>query len=170
MSSRSEDVETIVAVPALREEAAAIVGVLDAKARPVGEAGVRTILTPLTMVFREVATEAQSDLFWRAYEAPLHRLPVPALQAAVRDYLEVGKWFPKPAELKELAEKHAAPIRQAAYRARKALTLAPPKPIERLDAEEVADLTKQTLQALAGFSDGMMQRTAGREVKREKPD
>lgn len=155
----------IASVPALKAEAAAVAPALAQIAAPVGESEVRRMLSALTLTFREVATEAQADAFWRTYEIALAKCPKSALTAAIHDWVKVGKWFPKPAELLELAEKHAIPMRMAANRAARAAAMTPPKPVNRLPAEKVAALTQQTLQALAGMGSDLTTRTANRQVE-----
>lgn len=141
--------EMIANTPALRPELERVYPELKAMARPVGPDGVKGALLPLVLVFGDKRVESESPMFWEMYAAALSKLPAKALHEAVRKWVQVGKWFPKPAELKELAEERAVRIRAAEYRARVAMQAPEPKPAERMPREAVAKLMKEISQHLA---------------------
>lgn len=98
-------------------------------------------LAPLVLVYGK-GEEARSPAFWNVYKNALSDLPRLALDRAVKAYERIGKFFPKPAEIRELAMPHADTIRQAAYRTKKAteaevIQLRPPVE-NRPSPEEVA--------------------------------
>lgn len=80
----------------------------------------KAALTPLVLVFG-VGEQARANAFWAVYEEALGDLPRIALDRALIEYQRTGKFFPKPAEIRELAMPHTLGFRQAAYRAKKAL-------------------------------------------------
>lgn len=92
---------------------------LDLICEPSGGELVARTLAPLVLVFG-LGDQAASPQFWRVYSDALADLPRIALERAVSEYQRTGKFFPKPAEIRELAEPHALAFKQAAYRARKA--------------------------------------------------
>lgn len=150
----SAQLEEIARTPALREEASRSVRQLEIMAEPAGADMVKRALAPLTLVYRDSATEAESPVFWRIYADALADLPRVALGRAVADFQRTGRFFPKPAEIRELAQPHADAFRQAAYRAKRATeTPAPkalPSPEDRPSAEEVAGVMarfRETMQS-----------------------
>ena len=70
-------------------------------ARP---ADVERILAPLVVVFG-VSEAAAASVFWKAYNQVLGELHPEALETAAGKWLQTGKFFPKPAELRELARR-----------------------------------------------------------------
>lgn len=97
-----------------------------------GEDAVASALAPLVLVFG-VSDSARSTAFWRIYKQQLAGLPREALAASVDEYagLPDSHFFPKPGPLRALAIKHAAPLYQAASRARRALSLGPKKVVDK---------------------------------------
>lgn len=132
--------EMIANTPALRSELQAVYPEVKAVAAPIGADGVKAALLPLLLVFGDKATEAESPMFWQMYATALEWIPARALRMAVQKWVSVGKWFPKPADLRELAEGEAVRLRAAEYRARKALEAPVPKPENHLPREAVAAL------------------------------
>lgn len=97
-------------------------------------------LANLVLVYGK-GEEARAKGFWKVYADALANLPRAALDRACAEYAKVGKFFPKPAEILELAEPHAGAMRSAAFRSRRALlpppiVIEPPKkmPREQFDA------------------------------------
>lgn len=86
-------------------------------ARPCGRAYVQKSLAMLVLVFG-LGEQAEAPEFWKAYNEQLEGLPRIALDRAITEYNGKGKFFPKPAELKELADPHAGALRQSAFRAK----------------------------------------------------
>ena len=135
-------------------------------AEPSGEDAVRRALQPLVLVFG-VGEAAKSPAYWAVYVKVLAGLPTAALARAVSEYPQTGKFFPKPAEIRELADPHAAAIRQAAARARTAARMEPGRPEP---SPEERDRVKAQFAKLSGelaekLSAGLTQRTAHRAVR-----
>ena len=93
------------ALQVLRRQAPALMAEAKRKAT---RADLERILAPLVVVFG-VTDAATTPTFWRAYEAVLAEHHPEALEAAAGKWLQTGKFFPKPAELRELAR--AQPLR-----------------------------------------------------------
>lgn len=93
---------------------------LEMLCEPAGDQVVMAALAPLVLVYGK-GEEARSPAFWNVYKDALSDLPRLALDRAVKAYERIGKFFPKPAEIRELAMPHAATIRQAAYRTKMAV-------------------------------------------------
>ncbi len=83
----------------LRHEAPALIA--EAKRTATAE-DIERVLTPLVAVFG-VSDAAQTRVFWRAYHQVLSSLHPEALERAAAKWLETGKFFPKPAELRDIA-------------------------------------------------------------------
>lgn len=132
-----ENAEVIRRTPALRAQAEASQRQLEILCEPAGDQVVMGALAPLVLVFG-IGEQAKSQAFWGVYREVLADLPRIALDRAVKEYERVGKFFPKPAEIRELALPHAETFRQAAYRAAKAQEQAPePMPAaERMPREK----------------------------------
>lgn len=108
---------------------------------PAGDQVVMAALAPLVLVYGK-GEEARSPAFWNVYKDALSDLPRIALDRAVKEYERIGKFFPKPAEIRELAMPHADTFRQAAWRTKRAIEaevvqLRPPAE-NRPTAEEIA--------------------------------
>lgn len=142
------NIEEIARHPALRQEASRCSRQLEILCEPSGPQVVMGALAPLVIVFGK-GQEAESPAFWRVYTDALSDLPRIALDRAVSEYQRIGKFFPKPAEIRELALPHANGFRQAAYRASAAQQQpeAPMTPAERIEPEKfkalMSDFTKQ---------------------------
>lgn len=87
---------------------------------------VQRILGPMVLVYG-LGEQSQLPAFWKPYHDVLADLPVAALERASKAHFEQSKFFPKPAELKALADPHAYAMRQAASRAKAAAKYEPPK-------------------------------------------
>lgn len=141
-----ENAEAIRLSPALRAEAGRSFRQLEVLCEPAGNQVVMAALAPLILVYGK-GEEARSPAFWKVYTDALSDLPRIALDRAVKGYERIGKFFPKPAEIRELAMPHADTFRQAAYRAKKAqeaevIQLRPPVD-QRPTADEVAAMMKE---------------------------
>lgn len=147
--------------PALRPELQAVYPELQRLAEPVGPSGVKATLLPLLLVFSEKATEAESPMFWHIYATVLGATPAKALREAVRKWVAIGKWFPKPAELRELANEEAIRLRAAEYRARKVLAAPVPAPESYLPRAEVQTLVAEIKAAVSGNGDFAARRVGG---------
>lgn len=161
----SSQIEEIASIPALRAEAATCHRQLEVLTEPVGGAEVERSLGTLVLIFG-LGEQAKAASFWRAYKDALCDLPRVAFDRAVAEWQRVGKFFPKPAELRELADPHATALRMAAHRAKKAASWEAPKAIpeaERMPAEKVRALLDDTLGKLAGMD--MLARTRTRRVR-----
>jgi hypothetical protein len=119
-----ENIEDIAKVPTLKAECEASLRHLDILIEPAGDKIVINALGPLVLVFGK-SVEAESPVFWKVYTQALSDLPRMSLDRAVTEWQKVGKFFPKPAEIRELAETHAQPLRQARFRAKSALEVKP---------------------------------------------
>lgn len=118
-SGPSENTTEIAQSPALKAEAARASDLLRAAAEPAGEQFLQRALAPLVLVFG-LGEQASSPLFWKAYNDVLRDFPRVAIDRAVSQWQAEGKFFPKPAELRERAKPHADAFRQAAFRASEA--------------------------------------------------
>lgn len=87
---------------------------------------VQRILGPMVLIYG-LGEQSQLAAFWKPYHDVLSDLPVAALDRASKQYFATAKFFPKPADLKELADPHAYAMRQAASRAKAAVAYEPPK-------------------------------------------
>lgn len=131
-------VEHIVSVPALHEEAKAILPALKAHAAPCGPQAVMMQVGRLFAIWPQPArSEAEWETFWEFYIDDLADLPLDALIAGIRDARRSpdAEFLPKPGPLRALALKHAEPIHRAAYRIERAARAVPPKPFDKGDAE-----------------------------------
>lgn len=95
--------------------------------RHVAACGDKTVvehLAPLVTLFGVAdRSEGEWTAFWKFYLDALSDLPREALAAGIAEYVAQpdSQFFPRPGPLKAICDKHAAPIRMAANRARKAL-------------------------------------------------
>lgn len=138
---------------------------LDLLAEPCGSSLVKNSLTPLVLVYG-LGVQATAPLFWQVYEEALSDLPRLALERAVSEWQRIGKFFPKPAEIRELAEPTASAFRMAAHRAKKASEWQAPKApteAERIPSDQYKAMMEDTLGKLAGMD--MLGRTKVRQVK-----
>lgn len=110
-----ENVETIGRSPVLKAEAASLRASLQGLADRSGPAYVQKCLAPLVLVYG-LGDQASAPQFWKAYNDVLSKYPRIALDRAISEWYAVGKFFPKPAEIRELAEPHAEAICKAAAR------------------------------------------------------
>lgn len=151
----SAEIEEILSVPALHEEAKRLAPALNLRASPAGETRVRHALQPLVLVYG-IGEAARSPAFWVSYRI-LANLPVEALAKGVEDYLAApdSHYFPKPGPLKALCDKHAEPIYRAAHRATQAAKSEPALPRYLPSEEEKAAVARM----LADFKARAAERT-----------
>lgn len=126
-SGRRENIQEIAENPQMRAEALSISNHLAELARACGRAYVQKSLATLVLVFG-LGEQAEAPEFWKAYNEQLEGLPRIALDRAITEYNGKGKFFPKPAELKELAAPHAHALLQSAFRT---------KEVAKVEAESV---------------------------------
>lgn len=114
-------------------------------AEPAGDVEVVRILEPLVLVYG-VSEGARSSSFWKVYIQALRDLPGSALREAVNDYASLpdSLYFPKPGQLKELAQIRSEALCKAAARAREAVEAGPLK----LPPPESAQLIDERFEAL----------------------
>lgn len=151
--------------PAMKADCERFHRQLELLAEPSGAGLVKRSLAPMVLVYG-LGAQAEAPAFWQVYEQVLADLPRMALERAVADYQRTGKFFPKPAEIRELAEPHATALRMAAHRAKKAATWEAPKVIpeaDRIPQEKYRALMDDTLGKLAGMD--MLARTRARRVQ-----
>lgn len=111
-----------------RRELAEVMGRLERHAQPCGAKAVIATLTPLVTLYGVAdRSEAEWTAFWKFFIDALEDLPLEALRAGVREYVENPKsdFFPRPGPLKALCAEKAVPIRKAVGRGRKALSIDP---------------------------------------------
>jgi hypothetical protein len=160
-----ENLAEIAQVPALKAEAASCQRQLEILCEPAGAQVVIGALAPLVIVFGKGA-EAESTAFWRVYTDALGDLPRIALDRAVSEYQRTGRFFPKPAEIRDLARPHAEVLRQAAYRAKQAADYQPEQRLsdaDRLPAEKVQALMADFAKRMEGKD--VLERTRNRKVR-----
>jgi len=134
----------------MREEARRCSRQLEILTEPAGDKVVMAALAPLVLVYGK-GQEATAPAFWKVYTEALADLPRLALDRAAAEYTRVGKFFPKPAEIRELADRHALALRQAAYRAGKAAAWEEPKAMpqsDRIPPEQFKAMMADTLAKL----------------------
>lgn len=124
----SSQVEEIARHPAMKAECERSRRQLSLLAEPAGSDAVERALAPLVVVFG-LGDQAKAKAFWQVYIESLSDLPRMALDRAASEYPKIGKFFPKPAEIRELAMPHANALRMAAARAARAAEWEEPKPI-----------------------------------------
>lgn len=148
------------------EECAASQRQLEVLCEPCGDRIVAGALAPLVIVFGK-GPEAESPAFWRVYNEALSDLPRMALDRAVNEWSREGKFFPKPAEIRERADVHASAMRMAAWRAKEAQK-APAPQGERVTDPAVKAQFNALMSDLAKKLDGkdMLGRTVSKEVRR----
>lgn len=135
----------------MRDECARSARQLALLAEPCGGDAVAGALAPLVLVYG-LGEQAQSPAFWRVYVEALGGLPRIALDRAVSEYPKTGKFFPKPAEILELAMIQANGLRTAAHRARKAADWTEPKTVpvdQRPSKEQMAGLMAEFREIMA---------------------
>ena len=153
LSADPTGLEDIRRSPALVEECQRSARQLEVVCEPCGGDTVARALAPLVLVFG-LGDQATSPQFWKVYADALGDLPRIALDRAAAEWPKIGKFFPKPAEIRELALKHALPLRQAAYRAKKAL-----EPVEDKSVPESERIPPEAFAALmADFKRQMEER------------
>lgn len=138
---------------------------LEALAQPCGEGAVMASLANLVLVYGK-GEEARAKGFWKVYGDALADLPRSALDRACAEYARVGKFFPKPAEIRDLAEPHAGAMRSAAFRSRQAVTAQAPAlapPVRKIPREQFDKMMGEFAEAMAGKD--MLARTRNRMVK-----
>lgn len=142
----------IVADPALHREAKAVAPLLAARAEPAGDDAVRRALQPLVLVYG-IGEAARVPAFWMPYRI-LADQPITALVQGIADYTAgaTSEFFPKPGPLKALCDRHAEPVRKAAFRARKAAQMPPPKPIHVVSEDEKAAVARMVAEATKSLS------------------
>lgn len=116
-------VEQITQNPGLHAEAAALVPQLEAMIQPSSSSAVMAILGKAFAVYPQPdRSEAEWAAWWSAYIEDLEEFPAASLEAAMRDYRRQGvsEFFPKPGQLRALAEAHRGPFIGALARARMA--------------------------------------------------
>lgn len=145
-----ENIAQIAQTPALLAQCSSALRSLEVICEGSGDRVVMGALAPLVIVFGK-GQEAESPAFWKVYTEALGDLPRIALDRAVKEYQRTGRFFPKPAEIRDLAEPHARGFRQAAARVRAAMEKPePPAPIEdRPSPEEVAEVMARFKAAMA---------------------
>lgn len=84
-------------------------------AEPAGGEYLQRALAPLVLLYG-LGEQASSPAFWRIYNEVLSGYPRMAIDRAIKVWQAEGKFFPKPAELNELAKPHADAVRQAIHR------------------------------------------------------
>lgn len=135
----------------------------DASIRPlevlceaVGKEALIAMCKPLVLVFG-LGVQATAPAFWDVYVTALSDLPRMAIQRALDDYTKDGKFFPKPAEIRERALPHAEALRKALHRAKEAtkpVALPAPK-ADRIPPEEFARMQDELMQKLAAATEKM---------------
>lgn len=137
---------------------------LERLAEPCGDGAVMASLANLVLVYGK-GEEARAKGFWKVYADALANLPRAALDRACAEYAKVGKFFPKPAEILELAEPHAGAMRSAAFRSRRALA-APVQalpPVKKISREQYETIMADFAKRMEGKD--MLARTKNRMVK-----
>jgi len=97
---------------------------LEPFASPCGSKAVITILAPLVSLYGVPdKSEAEWRTFWGFYTKALGDLPAESVAKAVEEYVarHDSEFFPKPGPLRAICDRHAAPVRMAMSRLRKAL-------------------------------------------------
>lgn len=135
------EIEAICSDPILHREVKHLAPHLKRLSQGAGDEGVRKALQPLVIVFG-VGEAATTKAFWKIYFEALRDVPQEALERAVEDYTkkEDAEFFPKPGPLRALAYRHAEPIFKAAHRAKRAADSLPRKSVQRITAEQFAEL------------------------------
>jgi len=161
-SGRKENIQEIAESPQLRAEALSISSHLAELARECGETYVQKSLATLVLVFG-LGEQAEAPGFWKAYNEQLAPLPRIALDRAIMEYNGKGKFFPKPAELKELADPHAHALRQSYSRTRE---------VAKINTDEVNKRDKRTPEeraAVAKMLGEFNELMATKEIKEAPP-
>lgn len=135
----SSQVEEIARHPAMRAECERSRRQLSILAEPAGSDAVERALAPLVLVYG-LGDQAKAKAFWQVYTEALGDLPRMALDRAAAEYPRIGKFFPKPAEIRELAMPHANALRTAAARAERAVEWQEPKAIPVKDRPSAEDI------------------------------
>lgn len=162
-SGPKENAQVIASSPNLRDEAMACRRPLEVLCEPSGDQVVIGALAPLVVVFGKGA-EAESPAFWMVYTEALGDLPRIALDRAVKEYQRVGRFFPKPAEIRDLARPHEEALRQALFRARAATAPVEPKPeLVRVPPEKLAEIMSDFTKKMEGKD--VLERTRKRAVR-----
>ena len=147
--------------PSLIQEARDVTALVQRLSAPAGTAAVLRAMSPLLLHFdpRQFGSGKKGEMLADAFEASfadaLADLPLEAIEVAIAAWIKVGKWFPKVAELRELAEPKAREIRSLAYRLRQVAEKARlPKP--PITAEERAEIQRQTAELVADLKSGAL--------------
>ena len=147
--------------PDLIREAREVTALVQRMAGPMGTVDAMKALAPLMLHFdpRQFgagkAGTMLTDAWEKSFADALADLPAEALEVAVSAWIKVGKWFPKVAELRELAEPKAKEIRTLAWRLRSVAEKARlPKP--PITPEERAEIQRQTAALVADLKSGAL--------------
>lgn len=96
------------------------------RAAPAGREEIVAALAPMVTLYGVPdKTEAEWRGFWRFYVEALGNLPIEAIKAGAKAYVNepTSEFFPKPGPLKALCSKAAEELFRAVGRARRALSL-----------------------------------------------
>lgn len=112
---------------------------------PVERSQLVDLVRRLVPIHPHIRVEAQMPDFWESYARALGDLPLRAVQVAVLEWERVGKWFPKPAELRELAMPTTLQMRARLQRMERAVReqpKGPALPAPRVTKEQFDELKR----------------------------
>jgi hypothetical protein len=92
--------------------------------------------------------EALERAWSMTYAKAIAHLPREALESAVEKYAQVGKWFPKPADLIELARPKATEILQLSYRLDRCATVKAREPVSDAERAEFQAFARDLAESL----------------------
>ena len=131
--------------PELLEEAKAANAVVQRICQPVGLNGALIAMGPLMLMFdrpsfgKGEAGDKLADAWQMTYARALSDIPREALEEAVNAYVQSGKWFPKVAEIRDLARPKMAELRKMAWRMKEVAEKARPPKVTLTDEEREAN-------------------------------
>lgn len=147
--------EEIARVPALLDEArGALQGLREIATAKAGPDGVRRVIEPRFALYPQPQrSEAETVLWWDAYNAVLAEEPLASLEAAMRAYIALpdSEFMPKPGRLKELAFTTPSRSLTRYHRAARAVSLADEREAEQARLAKPQADTETVAKMLADF-------------------
>jgi hypothetical protein len=140
--------------PELIAEAKEVNAEVQRRAAPIGQANAMAVILPLTLIFDPPSFgkgregEALERAWSMTYAKAIAHLPREALESAVEKYAQVGKWFPKPADLIELARPKATEILQLSYRLDRCATVKAREPVSDAERAEFQAFARDLAESL----------------------
>lgn len=159
-TSAKDAVARISKRPELLAEAREVNARVQRLCKEVGMARAMELIAPLTLLFpppsfgKGDAGDALTEAWHSTYAKAIADLYEEALTGAVDQWAKVGRFFPKPAELRALAEPKMTELRTLSWRVRQCAenTNMPRPPLTDAERAERQRLAEETVEMLRGIT------------------